>query len=332
MGIDLESDVDTPPATPDPGATPPADPPAGDPPPDEAPPQDPPAQDDPPEDPPPAPAEVKFDKDDEPFLKKMHKDASTHFGKKIAGLKETLAAETAKATDLQAKLDAAEGKRLPDSWYEHPDAFRLSPQYTEISTKFEQEQGITNFWTEQLRRCKANASLGESDAFIPYEMVGPDGKLMSVTEDKHTAANEVTIADIRQRHYRNQEKLADEGNQIQKTFLEQHKKTDAEVRAAVAEKMPWVKDEKHPFQKTLKEIQSKLPATHRNSPFGYAFAVLCVQHLAAIHENKELRGKKAAQDGLRADQRAAGPIPGKAGAARSTAADTVYKPDDLVGL
>ncbi len=285
-----------------------------------------------PADPPPAEPAAQFDKDDQPFLKKMSKEASAHFGKKITALKEQLTTAQASQTDLQSKLDAAEGKKLPDQWYEHERAFELSPKFQEISGKFGEEQKITNFWHAQLERCKANSDLRDGDEFIPYYIPGPDGKLLEVTEDKYSSRHEVSINDLRQQHYKNQEKLSDEAERVKEDFVKTHKQSDKGVRDAVSQHLPWVADEKSPLQKTMKDIIAKAPAVYRDHPMTHAFAAMSAQMLYEKAARMDLEAKIKAAKGVEDDQREAGPIPGRARTKKDSSEDTVYKDGDFVGM
>lgn len=273
-----------------------------------------------------------FDEDDKAFLKQMPRRAAEHFGKKLAGLKEQLTTAQQTATEAQSKLDAAEGKKLPDSWYEHERAYELSPQFQEVGGQFAEEQKITHFWTEQLRRCKANASAREGDAFIPYLLPGTDGKLIEVSEDQYSAEHEVTISDLRQPHYENQKALAAEAEKIQKEFTAKHKQGDSDIRAAVVDKLSWLKDDKHAFQKPFKDVLSKLPAAHKNNPFAYAFAATVVQLLYEKAARMDLEAKQKAATDVADDQRAAGPIPRGAASKKSVAADREYTMADMAGM
>ena len=296
-------------------------------------PQPDPNPDDPPADKPEAPAQ--FDKDDEPFLKKMHKDASTHFGKKVTALKQQLAVAQKSATELQSKLDTAEGKKLPDSWYEHEAAYQLAPEYQEVSTKFQTELNITGFWSQQLESILINSdpNTPEDAPFVPYSIPGPDGKLVQVTSQEHyDPRHRRVIEDLRQHHYKNQEKLSAEGERIQKEFVGKHKGENDAIRKAVEEKLPWVKDEKHPAHASMKAVLDKVPAAHKNNPFAYAFAATAVQLLHEQSKRQEAEKKIAAANGAADDQRQAGPIPGRAARKAAAAEEVVYKAEDMTGL
>lgn len=285
-----------------------------------------------PADPPPA---SQFDKEDEPFLKRMSKEASAHFGKRITALKGQLTTAQQQATELQSKLDAADGKKLPDSWYEHESAFKLSPQYTEIEKNFQKETAATHFWDEQLEACMYNsdANTPEDAPFQPYEVPGPEGKLVTIdSPEKYHPRHRKVLDDLRQSHYKNQERLSAEGQKLATEFSAKHKAEDAALRKAAADKLPWLNDPKHAYQEGFKTILSKLPPAHKNNPFAYIFAALAVQHSAALAENKALRDKAKAGEGIQEDQRKAGPIPGRAGSKKATAQDVVHKPEDMVGL
>lgn len=332
LGIDFNSDVDsdTPPVAEPPKVEPPKDDqkPASD----DVPPE--PVDDKPPEKPDidPAPPAVEFDEDDKPFLKKMSKEASAHFGKKIVSLKEQVGELTQAKTELESKLEAADGKKLPDSWHDHEEAYVLSPEFKEVSQKFAAEQKTTAFWHKQLLACKYNTTSPEGSDFVPYYTMGEDGKPVQVTPATHSADHEVTIGDLRMEHYRNQEKLAEQSNKIAADFGKIHKEAATQVEAAINDKRPWIKDTKNPLNKTYTQILEKVPKPYRNHPMAKAFAASTVHVLMLQAKIQEAAKKAEVKKSVADDQKEAGPIPGKHGKSSSKGDDVVYKPEDMTGM
>jgi hypothetical protein len=277
----------------------------------------------------PAAQAVEFDADDKPFLKQMSEKASQHFGRKIVALKQQQAEAAQQLQEMQSKLDAADGKKLPDAWHDHEQAYTLSPQYQEISGKFAQEQAATHFWDEQLEACLLNKN---SETFTPYMMPGQDGKPVRVTEDQADPRHEKYLNDLRQQHYRNQEKLATEAQAIAGTFGKTYKEADTAVRGETAKHFKWLADKKHMLQKPFSDLLSKIPEPYRKHPLAEQNAALATQLIALKLAYDDLKRGKEAAAGVEDDQRRAGPIPGKHARNSHKAEEVVYKVDDLAGM
>lgn len=284
-----------------------------------------------------APAKAEADADpfteeDQPFLKKMHQSASQHFRKRLSVLQNQLSEKEAAAAALQSQLDQAGGKKLPDSWYEHEAAYTLSPQYQEVTQKFQQEQDITHFWSEQLQRCKANAHAREGDGFVEYQVPGRDGKPVTITEENYNPSHEDTIDDMRQQHYRNQEKLSSQAEKIGEEFSQKHKAANDDVRSESVKKLPWIKDKKHPYHKPYTEAMEKINPVHKNNPWAQTAVALAIFAIDMMAQGKNAKVKQQKAKESEDDQREAGPIPGRRGKSSNTTDDIVYAPEDMVGM
>src|SRR5436305_1763019 len=61
-------------------------------------------------------------------------------------------------TELTANLEKAKKGGIPDSYYEHPNAYVLSPEFTTSSQRVSAAQTILNHWQEQYTELRGGAA------------------------------------------------------------------------------------------------------------------------------------------------------------------------------
>jgi hypothetical protein len=297
------------------------------PPEDEAPPvEEEPAPEPSPEEPKPlevTPTEGDVDPELKPYLKQMSKQASAAVMKRLAAVKADAERATAERDGLNEKLLQFEGKKLPDSWYNDPNAFQAVPQYQEAATKFAEAQKETDKWTELSDAYESGEVKFDGQKFVPNDPDNPspiNPRIKRQLQDNRIAAYEAA------------KEHASKANEIRNNFSSQYKAAADQITGQTEKLFPFVKDDKaglhQPYQRILKQI----PPQFREHPSSHLASALGVTVLTMKAELETLRAQVKAKSGVAVDKLKAGPIPGRPKASLSSVLDQKYTDKDLEGL
>jgi hypothetical protein len=268
--------------------------------------------------------EPEVDADLKPFLKQMSKQASAAVLKKLQAGKAEVERIAAERDSLTDKLQQFEGKKLPDSWYNDPNAFRATPQYQEAEQKFNQAKQTTDYWSETLAAYENGEVRYDpaSNKFIPNDPENPTP--VNARIKRH-------IEDQRLQAYESQKEHANAANEIRSNFTSRYKSASEKVLTETHKLFPYAKDDKSPLHKPYKDILSQVPQEFRDHPVAQLAASLGVrvlQYQAALDAEKK---KNTTRQAVKLDQRKAPPIPGKK-SRPSASGDKVWTDAELADL
>lgn len=105
----------------------------------------------------------QLEPEDRKFAKMMHNSAVKHFADKVKNLRAEIANR-----DLQLKQ--VEDGGLPLSYYNHPEAYQLHPEYRTVSDNISYGEKEVRFWEKQL------INIENSQPFHVYEGVDANGQ------------------------------------------------------------------------------------------------------------------------------------------------------------
>lgn len=211
-----------------------------------------------------------------PLFKAMSNDAFNKFKPLYLAHQE----QTKKVTELETKLsDSQKGKTsIPESYYEHPLAFALTPEYETAANQVNETNTIFQHWSEQLKAVQNGAATFKTLARDASGKIiyGPDA-----TVNKDSAVSLLA-------HFnRTQQAAANAAGQLsalQQNHSAKHQQSLASVSELENKMFAVFNDEKHPAQAKIKATLDELPASVRSSPLARmtAKALVTIQSLMNV--------------------------------------------------
>lgn len=219
-----------------------------------------------------------------------------------ARIKE-LKAEASKAAEYQTKAQQLEKTLreggVPDSWVEHPESYKLSPAYQQVSSRYDRLAFEEEHYRQQLIRVRN----GEDWQTVSFDQQGNP-----ILSQPHKASNEadVNLTSHLAKAGNLRSQLEQQANQIASTFKQNHQRDAEGVKQGVDQVVKGLIKELQPIEADINDIRGKLPASLKNSPFAYGYeqmySVICQQ---ARMLNKLTTENKQKQK-LQADKKLAG--------------------------
>lgn len=276
----------------------------------------------------PEPGAKPANDEDARFFKQMSKTAREHFSKRLTTLEHSLSEKETQLTEAKQQLEVSSGKRLPDSYYEVPGAFRLAPDFVEVEKAYKEAQSNTAAWNAQLEALEDHKD---------FYLLGQDGKpvLVKYEEVENPERYRRIIMDARQEAYDDQKRIAAQGERIAGEFVAKQKQGEARGMDWLRKALPWYADAKanpkeHAIMKDAMDALAKLKGYRSNSidsrMAGAAYTQLAIERMEHKAEIEKLNGQiKTLQE-----RRRAGPVPGGGGrVANTTANDKKMTLDDF---
>lgn len=190
------------------------------------------------------------------WLKRMPYEAYEYFSKTLKEKRELdnrFKEETKKLTDKVTALES--GKQiLPESYYDNPNAFILSPEFGKIQYNAQLSKQVEEHWTEQLRKFK------KGENWTPLTNDPKTGELLFDDEREYNADDEVYI--LRQLNGANQQvvKFNSELERFVGGFQESHKSYISKIRQVEKEMLPVFENKESVEYKTYEAIKPKVEA------------------------------------------------------------------------
>lgn len=256
----------------------------------------------------------KFDPSDVPALKQMSNAAFEVVEKRFDEFKASLAQKDA------ALAEVRDGKTLPDEWYHDPAAAEATPEFKAIKVDFDKMQAETHRLAGLLDayeegQLKYDAASGK---FIPNDDDTPVSK--SIARQ---------LSDARMQAFEKQKELAAQGNGVIQNFSKVYKSAQEQVDGQTEKLLPWVKDEKHAWNKPTQDLLKQVPKVFRNHPLAKQVAALGAAAIAFKLLAEERDRQLKAKAGVHADQLRAGPNPKGGGRASNGEAGKKYTLKDF---
>lgn len=267
---------------------------------------------------------TKFPAEIQPFMKQMSKAAFDKIGPMLIEGQNRITQLTEEKKKLESTIAEHKGEKLPDDWYSHPEAYRVTPQYQEIEKQFNASQKEVDHWS--------NILVGLRENSIRYDPAAKDFVENTDENFKNNARIIQQVDDKRLEAYERAKEFAAKGNALAEKFQSKHKEGAGYMTAQMDKLFPWHKDEKHANQDAYKKILADFPETFREHPvtkFAAAASLKAIQFWN-LYQDALKQVKAKAQ--VREDAKLAGPVPGKKTKASSDASEVKYKEDDMTGM
>ena len=264
-----------------------------------------------------------FSEDEQKVLRAMSNEAFNYVRPKL--LENQSLANFIKEKDKMI-ADLKVGKQiLPDSYYEHPQAYVLTKEYNDNISVLNKAAEIENFWQQQFVKIR------QGDKWQSLDGIDKDGNL--IVNPKPLEANARSEAAVMGYMNAAAQQVAERRAsvlQLQHSFKARHAQSVSVLQEAEKKHFAAYEDAKHPYAPVMKTIRDSIPAELRGSPLTSLLvksstAVIQLGHIVKQlqTENAELKAAKGVTGAVATsvktvnDKAAAGPTEADATVATS---------------
>ena len=246
----------------------------------------------------------QFDAQDIPVLKRLPNAAFDRFKAILAENKE-----------LKAKPPVVKNEGLPDSYWTHPEAYRLDPNYGKAEYTYGLSQKIAEHWKRQEINIAKNGKVRNISLENGELVVGPE-----------MAANEETAVQVDRLLSDARDQLSDQRrvvNNIRDGYKNNFESAVNRLREDEEKFFPGLGDPKHPTAKLQSQIIEALPPQLRNNPLVSTLAKTGAHNALLMQRINVLEAQLKATKGTKVDAAAAPPRRGNfvAAPSKTTAVD-----------
>lgn len=184
------------------------------------------------------------------------------------------------------------GKQLlPDSYFEHPEAYVLDPAYGREAVNLDLTSAYVQHWRQQ----KINVSKGQ-----PWQTIDVNQKTGQLVYGKPQEVSEDNKAEVLEhidelRSWAQSENARVRGNivNMQQAFKGRHQSNLARIKEAEQKFFKAYEDDKHPYAPVRKNVLESIPAELRNSPLASIFASSVTANMQVSAANKAMNDELA---------------------------------------
>jgi hypothetical protein len=184
---------------------------------------------------------------------------------------------------------------MPDSYYEHPQAFVLTPEYNDNIAVLNKASEIENYWAEQF------AKIRQGDTWRDLDMDAKGNLIYGKTENKADAQSEALVMRYMNAAAQQVAQRRAAVMTLQQTYGDRHRKAIGVLKEAEKKHFAAYEDPKHPYAPVMKTIGDSIPVELRGSPLApfvikSATATIQLGHLVKQQQTEiaELKAKLAA--------------------------------------
>lgn len=204
---------------------------------------------------------------------------------------------------------------LPTNYFEHPEAFALSPTYKKITSNLGNAQAIADHWADQQINIQMHGK------FVP--LIEKDGKYIygeeqEASEDDRKFVNRAEKFAQNQvmKHQANHDKFVGD-------FKQSHEDALQVIKGAEEEFFKDYDKEDHPTRTLQNQIKEKIPAAFQNSPLLPLLVKTGAANALLVAENQRLQKELNIAKGIKQDKAKAQPngktfVPGSSAGNRTS--------------
>ena len=198
----------------------------------------------------------------------------------------------AEREELNKQLEEAKKgiTKIPENYYEHPQAFVLTPEFATASQKVENSQIVFDHWANQLNKMREGAK--------EIDLLGNDqsGNLIiagKAPADITMETKLLTYINFAQNQLMNAQS---ERQALAKTHAEKHQNANAFIKDFEKQSFPVFEDseQKKRFEPLISDTLNKLPQAFRNNPLSTILAKSLVTNLQLAMLVKQMQGNGSA--------------------------------------
>lgn len=177
-----------------------------------------------------------------------------------------LKTELPKYYELEKKYKDVESRKVPDSWYQHKDAFALTEDYQKIQEDFRYASFEEQHWKKQLAAIKNGAT-----EFLSLEGYDKEGKPQFTKVDVKSetlAEKEIELAQNIAAANSARLGLHKQASDIQGNWSKMVNDTVTNMKQSEAKYYPFYEKPTEAQQKIMNEIGEMIPSIFRNNPLA----------------------------------------------------------------
>lgn len=228
-----------------------------------------------------------IDEADQPLFTKMSNESFA----KLKPIYITHKEQTVKLQQKDAEIaELKKGKTtIPDSYYEHPQGFVLTPEFGEVASKVNQSQQVLQHWENELTKVRGGAA--------KFNMLLRDQQGNFVTQevpaDEKAEVTLLNMLDFARNQYN---EFNSELKSIARTYSEKSRDASTWVSNFEKQTFPMFDDPKFTAALTplVDQVIKNLPAPYRNSPTARVLAKSLVLNNQLILNQQQLLAKQPA--------------------------------------
>lgn len=256
-----------------------------------------------------------FPEEVRPFLKKASNEAFQYAVK----LQKDVTKLTADSVEKDKKVKELADKHIPDSYYQHPEAYVLSPDFQQASQGLTTISTLESFYKQQMVNIREGKDI--------QELTFADGKFGALPARKATPNDEVDIMQKLTQLTSQRTGLQGKVEAMKTGFATRFATDSAFVKGIETQYFSDYEKPDSPAQPKIKEVMSKLPASFQSHPL----ASLLVKSVVANLEMNGIVQKladyiKTLKNGnatVAAASKAAGPVQSETVVGKGSAEGTV---------
>lgn len=244
-----------------------------------------------------------FDEKEIEMLKRMSGRTFDWLRPQLVEYRELKSTEIPK---LQQQIkDLQSGKTaLPESYYEHPEAYTLYPDYKEASRKADTLSFIANHFQDQLAKVEAGEQwidlIEQKDGQLSYSQPQDASPVIKAKMLRYIMSTEQELTSTNA-HLK----------QIRDGFKQRYQQDVDEIGELKKKYFNGYDDPKHPTKPIQEKISSLLPQSFRNSPVGELLIYTGAANAVLKQQLEAANEKIKALEGIKQDSKAAGPKAGE---------------------
>jgi hypothetical protein len=203
---------------------------------------------------------------------------------------------------LEEQKKIAAGKGIPQTWYEHPEAYTLTPEFRQLSNQYSQYDTVEQHYSAQIAAIQDgkpwtaitgfNPQTGEPIYSAPQEpnpqaFANVNRALMQATQAKGQLQGKV--------------------DSLQSSFVNNHKQAEQQINQEIQSHLEKLHPEVKPVEGDVKMVMDLLPAMYKSHPLAKGFSQMLAMNFAQARFLKKLLTEKEQGAKIAADSKLAGP-------------------------
>lgn len=234
-------------------------------------------------------------------LKRLDNGRFTAVSQEWRALQSAASKSIELAQQLEEQRKIAEGKGIPDSWYQHPEAYTLTPEFRQVSTQYSQYDQMERHYTDQI------AAIQDGKPWVAVTGVDANGNLQFSQPQQATpqAFALVNQALMQATTYKSQ--LQGKVEQLASNFQTTHKQAEAQLNTEVQKFIDKVHPDIKPVEVDEKNALGSMHPMYQNHPVAKSFAKSVAMNFAQGRMIAKLLAEKEQSAKVAADTKLAGP-------------------------
>lgn len=237
---------------------------------------------------------------------KILKGSNNYHYKKFRPLLDKWVARAKEGETYKGKVEelnkVLEGKGIPPNYYSHPQAFTLTPQFTQLQDKYDRLTAEREFYEAQLVNVKSGKPFVK---IAGYDKNTGQPQLTPAREGTH--ADDVEISNLIQRYIAAESGIQNEVAGMQATFKQTYESQTAAIHSVIDKNIEQLIPELRPAKEEMETFLGAIPPAFKDDPMAKAASKMYGVILRQAKLLGEYRAKEKNVKKIAADNEEAGP-------------------------